>query len=197
MSSIGIAKSSPFDKFSFALVQEVLAIPYKLSSRESFIGSAVYFHSFKYIEVILVFMSCCWDNFAEIRIPDNNISIWANSNNTFLRVHVENLGSLRWSHFDELVLAEKSLPHSLCPNNGQTIFKSVNSIWYFIECCCTETFLLCTESAVISTHYINDSTIEVFHELSFNFWVWIKRGRHDIASCNIPVFIPKFASICS
>ena len=116
MSIVGVSVGSSFNVLSFVLIQKIFSIPNELSVGESVDSFSIDLHPLVDVKVMFVVMSGCRDDFAEVWIPNDYISVSPFSNDTFSRIHVEDLGGFSGSDINKLILTQKTLSNALGPD---------------------------------------------------------------------------------
>lgn len=86
-------------------------------------------------------------------------------------IHIEDLSSFGRGELYKLILADHTFFDSFCPDNRKPILETIESIGYFIESLSSHSFLILAKSAVVCSNNINDSAVEVLHDLNFGFRV--------------------------
>ena len=91
-------------------------------------GQSSALQTFEDVEITGLMVVGCGNGFRRFRIPDNTIAIRANSDSTFLRVDIEDTGSVGTGHRHELIDVQFARFHALRPDHCKTIFDTVDTV---------------------------------------------------------------------
>lgn len=158
---------------------------------------SLYFCALKNIVLNIMMMRFCWNCMFVIRIPNHKICIRSHSNSAFSWIHIEYFCCVCGNCVHKLVLCKDTCFDSLGPNNGEPILESIYPIRNFIKPFNSHSSLLRAESTVIATHCAYYPSPNSFHHIGFCCWVRAETWRHYIPGSHIPIFLPKFWTICS